>query len=68
MKDPIKIITSCKNQVCTPHIRRVAHNLNSNSCSLLYFIAVLLVKIQGTLTLVYILGYWLNKHPIETLN
>ena len=42
-----KILTSCKNQVCTPHIRKVTYNLNSHNVSMLLKRGVIHAKIKN---------------------
>ena len=64
MKDPIKILTSCKNQVYTPHIGRVPCNLNNHVCIMLKRSLIhAKIKIIIKLKLVYILGFLLTEIP-----
>ena len=61
MKDPIKISTSCKNQVCTPHIDRVTYNLNSHNVCMLFNRDLIHAKLE----FIKVLGrftYNLNSH------
>ena len=44
MNDAIEILSSCENQVCRLHRIWATYNLNSNSCCMLYYGAVLCVK------------------------
>ena len=46
MKDPTEMLTSFKNQVCTPHKSRVTYNLNSHSYCMFYYRAVMNVKVE----------------------
>ena len=46
MKDPTEMLTSFKNQVCTPHKSRVTYNLNSHSYCMFYYRAVMDVKVE----------------------
>ena len=76
MNDAIEILSSCKNQVCRLH--RIWVTYNCNSCCMLYYRALLHVKIKiwkSTLKLEYfwfsfewntLLRYWLKKNQVCT--
>ena len=68
MKDPIKILTLGKNQVCTPHRSIVTYNLNGYSCCMLLSRGLIHLKIKvwkSPLKLMYIVGFFVE--PIEIL-
>ena len=45
LKHSIEMLTSWNNQACIPHKSRFAYNLNSDSCCVFYYRALMHVKI-----------------------